>query len=207
MKLEYENNLLIVDKITYDPALPTQVIVKIEDECYMIHREQTTKPIKAENLHPYKKAIDANWHKARGYEYLMVGMMPRGGFDVEVGRPITAEELKDLCEQYNLTSEDISEEFLTTIGEIYGKKYAKTFSAIQINLPSEKAIDVETKLRESGVEAGSGSPNRVNISTNWGGPRKGSGRPATGRKFTRIYVTEEEDKKLREYLKTLRESK
>jgi hypothetical protein len=39
---------------------------------------------------------------------------------------------------------------------------------------------------------------------NWGGKRKGAGRPTTGRKTKTFYITEEEDKKLRAYLKELR---
>lgn len=38
-----------------------------------------------------------------------------------------------------------------------------------------------------------------------GGPRKGAGRKPTGRRKTNIYVTEEEEKLVREYIKKLRE--
>lgn len=38
----------------------------------------------------------------------------------------------------------------------------------------------------------------------WGGPREGAGRPATGRKRQQLYVTDEENIKLREYLEQLR---
>lgn len=38
----------------------------------------------------------------------------------------------------------------------------------------------------------------------WGGPRPGAGRPSTGRKRQSFYITEEENEKLREYLKELR---
>lgn len=39
----------------------------------------------------------------------------------------------------------------------------------------------------------------------WGGKREGAGRPATGRKRQSFYVTDEENKKLREYLEKIRD--
>ncbi len=38
----------------------------------------------------------------------------------------------------------------------------------------------------------------------WGGKRKGAGRPSTGRKLQRIYATDDEMTKIREYLEELR---
>lgn len=40
--------------------------------------------------------------------------------------------------------------------------------------------------------------------TGWGGPRKGAGRKATGRSKHIYYITDAEDKQLREYLSSLR---
>lgn len=42
--------------------------------------------------------------------------------------------------------------------------------------------------------------------TGWGGSRKGAGRPTTGRKRQSFYITDEENEKLRKYLKELRAS-
>lgn len=38
----------------------------------------------------------------------------------------------------------------------------------------------------------------------WGGRRAGAGRPSTGRSLQRIYATDEEMERLREYLEELR---
>lgn len=38
----------------------------------------------------------------------------------------------------------------------------------------------------------------------WGGRRQGAGRPPTGRKRVTLYLTEEEEKEVREYVLTLR---
>lgn len=40
--------------------------------------------------------------------------------------------------------------------------------------------------------------------TGWGGPRPGAGRKPTGRSKHLYYITEAEDKQLREYLSSLR---
>jgi hypothetical protein len=42
------------------------------------------------------------------------------------------------------------------------------------------------------------------MKSSWGGSRPGSGRKATGRKLVRLYMTEDEEKKLRKYLEELR---
>lgn len=39
----------------------------------------------------------------------------------------------------------------------------------------------------------------------WGGRRPGAGRPATGRKYRKFYVTEDEYQKLKQYLAKLRQ--
>lgn len=48
------------------------------------------------------------------------------------------------------------------------------------------------------------APGRVNVRTDWGGARKGAGRPPTGRKKKNYYVTDDEDAKIRELIESLR---
>ena len=43
--------------------------------------------------------------------------------------------------------------------------------------------------------------------TNHGGKREGAGRPTTGRKRRQYYVTDEEDRKIKELIEKLRASK
>ena len=40
--------------------------------------------------------------------------------------------------------------------------------------------------------------------SNWGGKREGAGRPGSGKKQYSFYITEEENAKLRRYLKEIR---
>lgn len=47
----------------------------------------------------------------------------------------------------------------------------------------------------------------MNPSNNWGGKRKGSGRPPTGRKARTYRLTDEEHEILKEHLRTIREIK
>ena len=46
-----------------------------------------------------------------------------------------------------------------------------------------------------------------NPSENWGGTRKGAGRPSTGRKKVVLYVTEQEKEKIKELIRNLRGEK
>lgn len=45
------------------------------------------------------------------------------------------------------------------------------------------------------------------LMTNHGGKREGAGRPTTGRKRRQYYVTDEEDRKIKELIEKLRASK
>ena len=92
---EYENDLLIVDEMIYDPSLPNASVVRINDNHYMILNANARKPINESSLRPYKKKVNKDWMRMdQNYEYLFLGMIPRGGFNVELGRPITSEEFK-----------------------------------------------------------------------------------------------------------------
>jgi len=201
---EYENDFLVVDEMIIDPSLPNAIVVRINDSYFMINHANANKPIAKEALRPYKKNVYKDWHRATyDNEFWVFGIMPRGGFKVPLGRPITAEEFKELRDKYGLTAEDITNEFDDKIGSIYGK-YAKDIKSVQIKVLPEKAIPLESELRDRGIESGNTASGRVNIRTDWGGYREGAGRKPTGRRIARIYVTEEEEKKLREYLDKLR---
>ena len=203
---EYEDGLLVVDDFFYHPSYPNGMIVKIQEDYYTINNAAMgEKPIKESDLrHLKKKIIKNSERETQEYEYIMAGVIPRKGFTVELGRPITAKEFKDICKKYNLTTDDISKEFDNNKGGACGEKYIKYFKSIQIRVPNGEAIPLEKELRERGIEVGNGAPGRVDIRTDWGGYREGAGRKPTGRKIARIYVTDEEEKKLREYLKEIR---
>lgn len=197
---EFEDNFLVVDELLDDPASSSYVVARIGSDLFMIHRSKARRKIDTSNLQPFKKQLRPQ-EPALSFEYFMCGMIPRSGFDVEVGRPITSEELGKLCKKYNFNS---SNEFDNTVGAVYGK-YMKKIKSIQIGLPSlSDAFNVAEELRNEGIEASNVAPGCVNIRTDWGGYREGAGRKPTGRKLKRIYATDEEEAKLREYLATLR---
>lgn len=201
---EYKNDLLIVDELIYDPAYPTDVVIRIDGEYYMINTaEARNRPIK--NIRPYKKPVCNNWYRGTyDWQFLSNGLIPRDGFKVNIGRAITAEELREIVERYGLTDAEISKEFDDMIGGIYGEEFAKTFKAIQVKVPANEAISLEDELKAKGIQAGNVAPGRVNIRTGWGGRREGAGRPATGRKKRTMYITDSEYQKLTEYLDSLR---
>jgi len=202
---EYKNDLLIVDELIYDPAYPTDVVIRIDGEYYMINTaEAINRPIK--NIRPYKKPVCNNWYRGtHDWQFLFNGLIPRDGFKVNIGRAITAEELREIVEKYGLTDAEISKEFDDMIGGIYGEEYAKTIKSIQVKVPGSEAIPLEEALKKKGIQADNVAPGRVNIRTGWGGRRKGAGRPATGRKKRTMYITDSEYQKLTEYLNSLRQ--
>jgi len=203
---EYQNDFLVVDELIFDPNLTSDFVIRIDDKYYMINNTYCLKrPIPEKAIRPYKRTPMNEWRRAKhNYQYFLYGLIPREGFDVEVGRPITAEELKNICEKFGLTADDISKEFEDIRGAIYGEQYAKKFQAIQIKVPGDQAIPLEAELIKKGIEAGNVAPGCVNINVGWGGYRKGAGRKPTGRRMARIYCTEKEEKKIREFLANLR---
>lgn len=72
------------------------------------------------------------------------------------------EEFNQIIMDYHLTSDDISEKFKFTKGEIYGI-YAKTYTSIQVAIDNGKVIELEQKLRKLGIEAANIAPVRANI--------------------------------------------
>lgn len=201
---EYENGLLVVDELYYDPRYPNNPVVRINENYYMLP-STTTKPIPANSLREFKTKPAVTARKATySYEYLIYHTIPRNGFEVAVGRAATPEEVEEIMQEYGLAEEDITQEFDDEKGAIYGDKYKKAYKSIQIKVPVTEAIALEQKLRDRGIEANNGSPGRINIKTGWGGRREGAGRPATGRKKRTYYVTDEEHERLKEYLQTLR---
>jgi hypothetical protein len=206
MNLEYENDLLIIDELIFDPALANGVVVRIGNEYYMINSALATAPIKESALRPYKRTVNKDWGKASyNSQFYIYGMMPRNGFNVQLGRSITAKELEEILKEYNLRPEDVSTEFADESGRLYGEKYTKTYPARQIRVPIDKALSLEQKLRNKGIEAFSGSPGRINIRTEWGGKREGAGRPSTGRKKVNYYVTGKEDAEIKKLIELLRQ--
>lgn len=201
---DYENNLLVVDELYFDPRHPYNPIARIGNDYYMLP-SKPIKPIPENCLRPFKTTPAVKSTKAsHNHEFLMYHTMPRNGFEVTVGRPATPEEFEKIVEEYGLGEGDVSNEFDVTKGAIYGEKYQRTYKSRQISVPTEEAIALEQKLHDKGIEAGNGSPGRVNIRTDWGGRREGAGRPSTGRKKQMFYVTDDENAKLREYLQTMR---
>jgi hypothetical protein len=68
----------------------------------------------------------------------------------------------------------------------------------------EKIIkDLDNEADVNGWEDGNGNTIRINT---WGGNRKGSGRPSTGRIKKQIYVTDEEFDEVKKLIEDLRKS-
>lgn len=57
--------------------------------------------------------------------------------------------------------DDMSGEFECVCGNVYGEKYRKVYTAIQIR--ATDAIALESELQKKGIQTSSAAPGRVNI--------------------------------------------
>lgn len=170
VEFEYdEDGKLLVDSVWHDSHFPTGYLAIIRDAAFLIPMgrmyesgEQMVKAMRPLSYYVFDPK-NRGMNRVQDYEYLLLKCVPRKGFDVEIGRPISPEELVGLREEYNITDDDISTPFLTAKGAVYGKKYMKNYTCVQVRVPEMEAIPLERKLRDRGIEAGNIAPGRVNI--------------------------------------------
>ena len=163
-----DDGRLIVDAVWCDSHYPNNYIVIINGSAYLLssdryypdgrHAANDLHHLKYYNFNPKNECMT----KLQQYAYIYTGCVPKEGFHVYIGRAITDKELNQIIIDYDLTSDDISEKFKFTKGEIY-VKYAKTYTSIQVAIANGKAIELEQKLRKLGIEAANIAPGRVNI--------------------------------------------
>lgn len=161
-----EDGKLIIDSAWHDPHFPTGYVLLIEGDAFLlpIGRNYNSGEDAVKIMRPLKfyTKDDKHTSKVRNYEYPFIPCVPRNGFDIKLGRAITSEELSGIREEYHITDDDISGEFEDVKGAIYGK-YAKTYTCVQVRVDAARAIELESKLVNMGIEAGNIAPGRVNI--------------------------------------------
>lgn len=155
---------LIVDAAYDNNEYPGNVIVKVNDEYYLI----PTLNRNSNDLTSFKKIEhevikNKNLTEISRYRYTTLELEKREGHDIPVGRSITDKELNDLKEELHLTDDDISDPFEETIGAIYGEKSEKKFRCIQISVEEVYAVRIEEKLKKKGIQAANVSAGRLNI--------------------------------------------
>ena len=160
---EYDN--LIVDKLMYDKRYYNSYVVQILDKFYHIRWRDAKrdKKITLDNLFEIKNAGFEDKEDKFSNEYWRCHLVPRGGYKISLGRAITDAEFENLVKKYNLTEDSISNEFVDVKGDIYGEKYRKVFTSVQINIKSSDALSLEEELRNKGIEASNIAAGRVNI--------------------------------------------
>lgn len=170
VEFEYdEDGKLIVDSVWHDSHFPTGYLAIIGNAAFLIPMgrmyESGEQMVKAMRSLPYYVFDPKNrgMNRVRDYEYPFLKCVPRKGFDIKLGRPISPEELVELREEYKITDDDISTPFLTAKGAVYGKKYMKNYTCVQVRVPGMEAIPLERNLMDRGIEAGNIAPGRVNI--------------------------------------------
>lgn len=160
-----EDGKLIVDSAWHDPHFPTGYVLLIDGEAFLLPmgRNYNNGAAAVKVMRPLRfYSKDHHTKKIKDYEYPFIPCVPKNGFDVQVGRAITGEELSNIREEYNITDDDISGTFEDVKGKIYGK-YAKVYTCVQVKVDNTKAIPLEEQLTKMGIEAGNIAPGRVNI--------------------------------------------
>lgn len=141
---------------------PNNIMVKIDEAYYLLPHNR-----KSNELSTFKKvdtdfAEKANKREFLNSDYFFNYLEKKSGYNIPLGRAISDKEFESLKAKLNLSEEDISSPFENSKGAIYGKS-AKRYTCVQINVPDGMEIEIEQKLRQKGIEASNGSPNRVNI--------------------------------------------
>lgn len=158
------NNNLIVEKCWSIGA--NDFMIKTNGEYYLIAWDYGKV-----NPDEMRKVASQDWAQQRAkrvdelpeYMYPIMGLAKESGYNVQVGRAITEQELEELKERLNLSDDAVSAPFEDSVGKSYGKEWTKTFSAVQIAVPLGEALLLEDELKKNGVEAFCGAPGRVNI--------------------------------------------
>ena len=168
-EFQYDDEKLIIDDAWHDPRFPTGYVLLVDGDAFLLpmgrnyqNGEDAVKIMRP--LKFYTKSDRAE--KLRNYEYAFIPCVPKRGFDIKLGRAITDEELSKIREEYHITDDDISDRFVDTKGAVYGKNHMKTYECVQIKVPNSKAIELERRLIDKGIEAGNIAPGRVNIRIN-----------------------------------------
>ena len=164
-----EDGRLIIDSAWHDPHFPAGYVLLIDGNAFHLPlaKHYTDGRSAVNDLRPLKFYTKPKHgdkaQKIETYEYALIPCAPKDGIDVKIGRAISKEELEKIREEYNITDDDISDRFVSVKGGAYGKKYTKTYGCVQVRVRSSKAIELERRLTDDGIEAGNIAPSRVNI--------------------------------------------
>ena len=159
---------LIIDGLYWCPMFPNAYIIKIEDTLYKLNFNVTNRILLdkrvlcKDDLLVMNRPLPEERRELNQSEYITNGCAPRGGFKVELGRAIKSEEFDNLKVKYNISDNDVSGEYIDTVGTLYGK-YAKEYTAIQVRLDGENPISVAEELSDKGIQAFAGNADRITI--------------------------------------------
>ena len=158
-EFEWEDGKLVVDNISYDTGL-NRVIIENDGLYYAIKGKLS------QEIPLNQQLIQVRRHcEFKDLGNMINNCVPRQGFNIEVGREITPSEMQSIREEYNILDDDISDEFIEIKGDVFGDKYKKTYTCVQIKVAESIASELESKLNDKGIEAKNIAVGRVNIRT------------------------------------------
>ena len=157
-------NFLTVDAAYDNNEYPGNVIVKVNDEYYLIPTlNRNSNDLTSFRKFEHEVIKNKNLTEIPRYRYATLELEKREGHNIPIGRAITEKEIDELKEELHLTDDDISEPFEETIGAIYGEKSEKTFRCIQISVEEVYAVQIEEKLKKKGIQAANVTAGKINI--------------------------------------------
>ena len=111
---KFEDGKLIVDAAYHDPHYPGDYVLIIDGDAYLLPAGRNYQAESVlEAMRPLKFYSMKNSHeKIMEYEYVFLSCVPKDGFNVQLGRPITRVEFSLLCNEYHITDKDITDEFV-----------------------------------------------------------------------------------------------
>ena len=159
-----ERGYWIIDELIFDPHYTSSGCIVKDRGSYYFIRYRGFEICTVEQLPAYRDSKEYE-RPTYNHEYITRGVEPRNGFKpIKVKRAITQEEFEELKKQLGLTEDDISDETLEVLGDLYGGKSRTEYTVRQIRTKEPfYNISLSRELSEKGIQATAPCPGRVNI--------------------------------------------
>lgn len=156
---------LIVDGAWLDPRYPEKPIVQIGEKFFFYNPPYEVTSPRENQFKPIVTGPGTSAVEMTCWCYATYKLEPRRGYKLSpLGGCITPDEMQEIKKKYDLSDDDISRPFNTTLYKFYGKKYEKTIRCIQVRCKtSQGALKLERELREKDIWASNGSLGRCDI--------------------------------------------
>lgn len=149
---EFLDGHLVVDEMACKKGSWDYVYFRVKDNWYMARRSYEITKQPTPFLGTANVLTSREW---TGSEYLMCGLVPRGGYKINRRRAATKEEIAELMEQY---SSNWSEPKEIMLGGAFGKHAQTTITvrSFPVDAGITNPISIEEAIQERGIWAAAG---------------------------------------------------